>query len=286
MKKVLLVLLMLLGTNIAHARDLTLNVNATAGGLSGRLAEVLANALDQSGQPTDVKYLGNCKIGEKKFNEGQNDVFVMSLGSVVTGQCSFDVKSHNLIYVSYAQSLSICHDRSRTELGARHFLDDTQKKVLVVTRFFHGVARSWTEDLRLSNTRVISMGRSTDVTAASFGREGDYFALDSTTAHEQRQRLSCIFTTGQKPVEDLSAPTLRKFSSAVRYPEVYATQLITVSGNDPAVRKQWTDRISKAQKSSVYQDFVRRPGVDVIAPGDYWTFYQSQIKVLIDTTEK
>lgn len=265
----------------AMANQSVINVNARPGGLSGQTAEVLAQSSSDSSAAMTVQYLGNCKIGEKKYSQQNSDVFVMSLGSTVTGKCSFDVKEHNLLRIPYAQSLSICHDRSRQDLGEKHFRDDSQSKILVTTRFFHGVATSWVQDLGLTNTKVISMGRSTDVNAASFGREGDYFALDSTTAAQQQSRLSCIFTTHQDHIPGIAAPTLRAFDSAVRYPEVYAVQLVTISGSQD--RDQWQRNIDAVLNHPQWIQYSQRPGIRVIPKDQQWQFFQNQVNILRQT---
>jgi len=282
--KMYLMFCAVLSSITVHASD-TFYVNNKPGGLSGNLAEIISKSIKESGKGSaDVKYLGNCKVGENIFNKQETKkAWVMNLAYATDiGDCKFLITPNTLVDVIYGQSASVCYQKDRKELGVKHFLDQSKRKIWMTTVQHKTATMTWVKDLGLLNSAsVLAVGNSRDVTAASFGREGDYFTIDTTTAVEQKDRLNCLFSTSREEVSELGAPTLKKFSVKVRYPVVYASQIVVVSNAES--KSTYQSLLIEAKKQPAWIKFINRPGIEVFEGKDQWQFFKEQQKLLNET---
>lgn len=282
--KILMSTMMLVIATSATAVE-TINVNGKPGGLSGKLAESLtAGVKSSSATNVSVNYLGNCKVGETLYKKSQGDAWIMNLANATKiSTCQFPLQPENLAGVLYGQSAVVCYQKERKELGIKHFLDPSQRKIWITMTWFSPATSTWNHDLGISNnTKVLAIGHSRDVVAASFGREGDYFTVDATTAIEQKDRLSCIFSTGRKPLAELNGvPTLKDLSPKVRYPVLYASQIAIVSNGKN--KAEFQKIIAQGKSSAVWKKFISTPGIELFDDIDQWQFFKEQQRLLDET---
>jgi hypothetical protein len=277
MKKFVLILLMF-AASISTATDI--RVPFGPGGLSGQLAESLsASAFNGSWKTT---YLGNCKIGETQFRAGTGELYILPLSFTVNGDCRFDITADNIVDIPYSQSLALCHQRQRPELGLKHFLDVDSKKTVMSIHVLAPVVSNWSKSLGLKQTRVISDGKAANVLASSFTNEGDYFLLDTSSAIKQ-PHLTCMFNTGEKDIANF-APAMKKTLPQLKNTVVYQSQMLITPS--PALKQKLLSDIAVLKKSPEWKRRVDDPGIISDPIQDLGKFFNEQQQLLKDINNR
>jgi hypothetical protein len=276
-KKILTVLASTLLINSAWAETVTISVPFKPGGLSGRLAEAMKAAAEESKMSVEVEYLGNCKTAEEKFRDGKGEVYVFPTAFTVVGDCHFPVNEKNVVAVPYMQSLAMCYQKERAGLGAKHFSDPAIKKTIMANVAVEPTLNKWLQEMVLvDSTRVLKLGKSADVLRASFTNEADYFLVDAADAFEHKSRLDCVFVSNSTGSDQW--PTLNKFSSRVSSPEVYTSQLLLIT--DVSKQQKYVSWFQNLAKQPAWQAVIARPGIEGGPDTKHWQFVQEQQKAL------
>jgi hypothetical protein len=256
--------------------EVEINVPFKPGGLSGQLAETLSVA---SNDQLSTRYLGNCKTGESLFRNGTGELYILPLSFTVVGDCRFNVTESNLVDIPYSQSLAMCYQTKRTDLSRSHFLNSTTKKIVISIHVFKPTVDVWTRELGIElNTKVISGGASVNVLAASFTNEGDYFLLDTSTAIKHRDRLSCLFNTGDTSIPEINSTTLKNFSKQIKNPIVYQSQMLITT--NPGKKNQYQQLIKQLKTSPAWVQQTTNPGIKTDIKENLYKFFINQQQVL------
>jgi hypothetical protein len=251
-----------------------LRVPFKPGGLSGQLAETLAASADKS-LNAKVEYLGNCKSAQQIFEKGEGELYIYPLAHASIGKCQWNMTSDNVVDIPYAQTLSMCYQTSRSELGADHYRSNAEKTVATVYNWML-FANSWNKDMGLSNAKVITVGRASDVLAASYTNESDYYLLDTSTAVKHTDRLTCIFNTGDTNVNNTI--TLKEFAPEVKNSLIYHSQMLVTPDTTKVTKLR--EIAKKLKVGNAWNTRTSDPGVkaNIDDPAAFFTEQTAIIK--------
>lgn len=266
----------------SSAADVNFAVSAKPGGLAGILAESLSSAIKEVGNTSvEVKYLGTCQVSSEAFKQDSDLIFPLPIHIAADQKCGgYNITKDNMIAILQRQGMSLCSRKDRPELGLTHFLSQ-EKKTLGVINYFAKVGARWANDTG-GSTKIVSVGISSDLKAATFNNEVDYFMLDMASAVSSLDRLNCMFNTTDSAVTagEVTILPLTSLKTPINDKIVYASQML-ISGSKKGEHVNFINILTQSTKSETWKKYTSRPGTDftILTGESAYKFYTEQEKL-------
>lgn len=242
----------------AMADSFKLILPVKPGGGTASTAERLAAGLKSLGHEAELQFLGNCKLGEKMYNEAKSEAIFMMPTSVWSTGCHLgaDVTNKTFLTPANLTALAIVRSADRPELTLEHFLDPSKPKKIGTSYSFVNAVKGWMGDLGQNNAEVINFGNSGKTKVAALTNDADYYVVWTSFSIKQ-DRLVTLAQTGFTKDPKINAPLLKDVSK-IKNP-------ILIDGNIVLIKNPKNFRKTKkifveATKTPVYKEFMQRPG--------------------------
>jgi hypothetical protein len=279
MKKFILLCMGIVFTVNIMAESVVIAIPAKPGGLANIQAELLKSSLNDQGINADIKFMGNCQAAAKLMSEDTPVMTILATHIAADKTCGFkDIDRTQFLGYLQRQGISVCYKKNRADLGWAHFQNPVNTKTVLTMGFWKTFTESWSRDLGIEHTRIITLSQSNDIHAQTFLNEMDYFVLDNSYVAKNRDRLTCMFTSAVAPLD--SVPTLSSLvGTRVKWPEVYVSHvLVTNSVKHAPQYRIWLHHVLKSDR---WQNYIRTSGVEMVNLDEVqqYQFYQKQLSI-------
>lgn len=276
MKKIIATIIAVVFLSVpAMADSFKLILPVKPGGGTAATAERLAAGLKSLGHEAELQFLGNCKLGEKMYNEAKSEVIFMMPTSVWSTGCHLgaDVSNNTFLTPANLTALAIVRLANRPELTLQHFLDPSKPKKVGTSYSFVNAVQGWMNDTGQKNVEVINFGNSGKTKIAALTNDADYYVVWTSFSVTQ-DKLVTIAQTGLVKDTKINAPLLKDVSK-IKNP-------ILIDGNIVLIKnaknfKKTKSTFVKATKTPVYKKFMQRPGTT-----DVTSLKTSEVNQLLD----
>lgn len=278
MLKSVVALLLVMVASYTHAMEsIDLVIPAKPGGYAHRQAEVLKKIAESQGVQIDIKFTGTCQNAARIWQQGANAVLLLATHIAADPRCGFGniEKPHVLTYLQH-MPMMICHRRDRSDLGIAHFINKDTKKTLGVISYMRPSLDLLVKRNGYHATKVMAVGISSDLRAATFLNEIDYFLLDPGYASKHADRISCMAnTTGSS---FMNTAGLDKVFAQWDRNEIYVSHMI--ASRSPASAHFRTVFTAFINSKAWDEYLAAQPGLGKSAPDtDHHRFYSAQSKI-------
>lgn len=266
-----------LTSQVLAMESLDLIIPAKPGGYAHTQAETLKKIAASQGVSIEIKFTGTCQNAARIWQQDPTAVVLLATHIAADTRCGFgEIEKYNIITYLQHMPMMMCYRRDRTELGLAHFTDTRSRKTLGVISYMQSSMDQLMKPNGHTAAKVMSVGISSDLRAATFLNEIDYFLLDPDYVSKHAGRMACMANTTRFEVMDTAS--LDKILPQWDRNEIYVSHMI--ASKSPASVKLKTMFTSIINSETWTEYLASQPGLRKSSPdGDHYRFYNQQRKI-------
>lgn len=270
-------ILAILTSQVLAMESLDLLIPAKPGGYAHIQAETLKKIAASQGVSIEIKFTGTCQNAARIWQQDLTAVLLLATHIAADTRCGFGaIEKHNIVTYLQHMPMMMCYRRDRTELGPAHFTDTRSRKTLGVISYMQ---TSMDQLMKLNGhttAKVLGVGISSDLRAATFLNEIDYFLLDPDYVSKHAGRMACMANTTRLEVMDTGS--LDKILPQWDRTEIYVSHM--VASKSPVSPKLQTMFASLINSESWAGYLASQPGLRKSSPDpDHYRFYNQQREI-------
>ena len=274
MVKYILLGLFLFVSTVHAAESIDLVIPAKPGGYAQTQAEVLKKIGESQGVKIQIRFTGTCQNAARIWQKDPAAILLLATHIAVDPRCGFgNIGKTDIVTYLQHMPMMICHRRDREDLGFAHFINTQISKSLGVISYMQPSMGALAKNNGYDFVKVRALGISSDLRAATFLSEIDYFLLDPAYAANHRDRIACMANTTASAYMDTVA--LDKLFPRWDGNEIYISHMIASrSTTSPHLHSVFSALIN----SKSWDEYLAaQPGLRKSAPDtDHYRFYIGQ----------